>query len=418
MWLMFRPLELCIGLRYTRAKRRNHFISFISLISMLGVAVGIWALITVLSVMNGFENELRDRILGMTAHSTVRSLDGGLKDWRTAAQAAEKHQEVIAVAPFISFEGMFMRDRQVAPAQIRGILPSEEPKVSEVAGKMVEGDISNLKPGEYGVILGASLARTLGVFKGDKVTLLTPRVSVTPAGLLPRLKRFTVVGIFRVGMYEYDNGMALLHSKDAATLLRMGDDMTGVRLKLTDMFDAPRITRELTRDLSGAYYITDWTRQHANFFKAIKTEKMVMFVILFLIVSVAAFNIVSTLVMLVTDKQADIAILRTLGATPGSIMSIFMIQGLVIGIIGIIMGVITGVITALNVETIVGKIEEILGFKFLEADVYYISDLPSDMHWSDVGLITVVAFILSLLATIYPAWRASRTKPAEALRYE
>jgi len=418
MWLMFRPLELFIGLRYTRAKRRNHFISFISLISMLGIAVGIWALITVLSVMNGFENELRERILGMTSHSTIRSLDGGLKDWRNAAKAAANHPEVVAAAPFVSFEGMFMRDRQVAPAQIRGILPAEEPKVSEVAGKMVEGNINDLKAGEYGVILGSALARTLGVNKGDKVTLLTPRVSVTPAGLLPRLKRFTVVGIFRVGMYEYDNGMALLHSKDAATLLRMGDDMTGVRLKLTDMFDAPRITRELTEEVSGAYYITDWTRQHANFFKAIKTEKTVMFVILFLIVSVAAFNIVSTLVMLVTDKQADIAILRTLGATPKSIMYIFMIQGLVIGIIGIIIGVVTGVVTALNVESVVGKIENILGFKFLPADVYYISDLPSEMHWSDVSLITTVAFILSLLATIYPAWRASRTKPAEALRYE
>jgi lipoprotein-releasing system permease protein len=368
--------------------------------------------------MNGFENELRERILGMTSHSTIRSLDGGLKDWRIAAKAAANHSEVIGVAPFIHFEGMFMRDRQVAPAQIRGILPSEEPNVSEVADKMVEGDINALKPGKYGVILGSALARTLGVYKGDKVTLLTPRVSVTPAGLLPRLKRFTVVGIFHVGMYEYDNGMGLIHSKDAATLLRMGDDMTGVRLKLTDMFDAPRITRELTKDLSGAYYITDWTRQHANFFKAIKTEKTVMFVILFLIVSVAAFNIVSTLVMLVTDKQADIAILRTLGATPGSIMSIFMIQGLVIGMVGILIGVITGVVTALNVETIVSNIENLIGFKFLPADVYYISDLPSDMHWGDVGLITIVAFILSLLATIYPAWRASRTKPAEALRYE
>jgi len=415
---MFRPLELFIGLRYTRAKRRNHFISFISLISMLGIAVGIWSLITVLSVMNGFEKELRERILGMTSHSTISSIDGGLSDWRTAAKAAQGHPEVIGIAPFIHFEGMFMRERQVAPAQIRGILPSEEPNVSEVVSKMQEGTLEDLKPGEYGVVLGAELARSLGVRRGDKVTLLTPRVSVTPAGLMPRLKRFTVTGIFRVGMYEYDNGLALMHSRDAATLLRMGDDMTGVRLKLKDMFDAPRITRELAKEVSGAYIISDWTRQHANFFKAIKTEKTVMFVILFLIVSVAAFNIVSTLVMLVTDKQADIAILRTLGATPKSIMQIFMVQGLVIGMIGILIGVVTGVITALNVETIVSRIEKFLGMKFLSADVYYISDLPSDMHWGDVGMITLFAFIISLLATIYPAMRASRTRPAEALRYE
>jgi len=418
MLAMFRPLELFIGLRYTRAKRRNHFISFISFVSVLGVAVGIWALITVLSVMNGFENELRDRILGMASHSTIRSLDGGLKDWRTAAKAAINHPEVIAAAPFVHFEGMFMRDRQVAPAQIRGILPSEEPKVSDVADKMIDGSLTDLKPGEYGVILGASLARTLGVNKGDKVTLLTPRVSVTPAGLMPRLKRFTVVGLFRVGMYEYDNGMGLIHSKDAATLLRMGDDMTGVRLKLTDMFDAPRITRELTGEVSGAYYITDWTRQHANFFKAIKMEKKVMFVILFLIVGVAAINIVSTLVMLVTDKQSDIAILRTLGITPKSVMLIFMIQGLVIGVFGIMIGVITGVLTALNVESIVSWIETTVGHKFIDPSVYYISDLPSNLVWGDVALISVMAFIISLLATIYPAWRASRTKPAEALRYE
>ncbi len=415
---MFKPIELYIGLRYTRAKRRNHFISFISLVSMLGVALGVTALITVISVMNGFEKELRERILGMTAHATVRGDDGRLADWPKIAELTSAHPRVIGIAPFIRAEGMLSFGQQVNGALIRGILPEEEPKVSEVGDKMIIGRLDNLVAGDFGVILGRDLARLLGVVKGDKVTLIIPQASVTPAGLLPRMRRFEVKGIFEVGMYEYDSTLALIHLEDAARLFRMQDEVTGVRLKLDDMFAAMSITRELLESLPGEYWVSDWTSQHANFFRAVKIEKITMFVILMLIVAVAAFNLVSTLVMVVVDKEADIAILRTLGASPGTIMGIFVIQGAVIGVIGTLLGVIGGVSLATNIDTIVPTLESIFGFEFLSAEIYYINELPSDMHWSQVYSIAGIALIISFLATIYPALRGSRVQPAEALRYE
>lgn len=415
---MYRPLQLFIGLRYTRAKRRNHFISFISLTSMLGIALGVMALITVLSVMNGFETELRSRILGMTSHATISGYGEPLSRWQELAKIADGHAEVLGSAPYIQKEGMLLYGQQVNGSIFRGILPGEEPKVSSVGEHMIRGHLSDLKPGEFRIILGVDLARILGVMPGDKVTLVTPSANVTPAGVMPRMKRVTVSGIFEVGMYEYDSAMALLHLDDARRLFRMHDGVTGLRLKLDDMFRAPLVSRELAEMVPGIYQVRDWTQYHANFFRAIKTEKTVMFVILLLIVAVAAFNIVSTLVMVVTDKTTDIAILRTLGATPRTILGVFMVQGTVIGFIGTVLGLIGGVALALNVETIVPAIEQLFGTKFLPADVYYISDLPSELHWDDVVKIAAVSFLISVVATIYPAMRASRTQPAESLRYE
>ena len=415
---MFRPLELFIGLRYTHAKRRTHFISFISLTSMLGIALGVTALITVLSVMNGFEQELRERILGMASHATVSEFGGRLQEWEQVRQSVSGHQQVLAVAPYISGETMLSAGKSVSGAVVRGIVPDEEARVSDVLQHITRGDITQLQPGNYNIILGNELAYSLGVGLGDAVTVVSPQVMVGPIGLMPRLRRFTVVGIFEIGMYEYDRGVALTHMQDAARLFQLDDDVSGVRLKLDDLFAAPRVARELAATLSGNYRVQDWTRQHANFFRAVKTEKRVMFIILTLIIAVAAFNIVSTLVMVVTDKQADIAILRTLGASPRTIMIIFVIQGAVIGILGTLLGVLGGVALALNVETLVPAIESFFNVQFLAPDVYYISKLPSDLHWDDVVTMTTVALVLSLLATLYPAWRAARTLPAEALRYE
>lgn len=415
---MLRPLELFIGLRYTRAKRRNHFISFISLTSMLGIALGVTALITVLSVMNGFEQQLRDRILGMTAHVTVTGLSGTLHDWRKVASEAARYPHVVGVAPYVTGEAMLTSGPDVSPAIIRGVLPSEEPRVTDVGAKMIDGSLNALQPGKFNIVLGKDLALALGVEPGDKVTLIVPEATVTPAGILPRIRRFTVAGLFRVGMYEYDRGVALINIRDAAALFRLGDRVSGVRLKLDNMFLAPEVAHRLDRGLRGQYMISNWTQQHVNFFRAVKMEKTVMFVILTLIVAVAAFNIVSTLVMVVADKKADIAILRTLGATPRSILAIFIVQGLVIGTVGTLLGMLGGVSLAHNVTTLVPAIERVFDVHFLSPQVYYISELPSDMHWSDVLRICSVSFLLSLLATLYPAWRASRTQPAEALRYE
>lgn len=415
---MFKPLEFFIGLRYTRAKRRNHFISFISLISMLGIMLGITALITVLSVMNGFEKELRERILGMAAHVTVSGTSGRLQDWQEVTDLLAGHRHVLGIAPYVEGEAMLSAGGQVSGAMVRGVLPDQEPAVSDVGQKMKAGSLKNLVPGEFGIVLGKELAWMLGVGPGDKVTVVTPEANVTPAGILPRLKRFTVVGIFEVGMYEYDRGVALMHLDDAAKLFMLDGAVSGVRLKLDDMFRAPQLSRELAAQLPPTNFISNWTQQHANFFRAVKTEKTAMFIILMLIVAVAAFNIVSTLVMVVTDKQSDIAILRTLGASPASIMGVFIVQGTVIGLIGTLLGAIGGISLALNVETIVPAIERMFGVHFLPGDVYYISELPSDLHWEDVLRISGIAFLLTVLATLYPAWRASRTEPAEALRYE
>ena len=414
---MLKPFEAFVGLRYVRAKRRNYFISFISLTSMLGIALGVMALITVLSVMNGFEKELKERILGMASHATVVKYGGTLDDWRTVEKQVEEQPGIVGVAPYIQAEGMLVNKGRVNGTVIRGILPEQEPRVSTIAQKMLFGSLDQLQPGGYGIIIGSELARSLGVLTGDKVTLVAPEANMTPAGLLPRLKRFTVVGIFEVGMHEYDSALALIHMEDAKTLFRLSGP-SGLRLKTSDILAAPRISREVMARIPGHYGVIDWTQQHANFFRALKTEKTVMFSILMLIVAVAAFNIISTLVMVVTDKQADIAVLRTIGASPRSILSIFMIQGTVIGIIGILLGIIGGVWLALHVETLVPAIENLFHVKFLSPDVYYISELPSDLHWHDVIVIGLFAFAFCILATIYPAWRAARTQPAEALRYE
>lgn len=415
---MFKPLILYIGLRYTRAKKRTQFISFITLTSVLGIALGVTALITVLSVMNGFEAELRERILGMTAHSTITGRYGQLDDWQALDQRLHNLPHIEGAAPFIHGQVMINADRQVSGTLLQGILPEYESKVSEVASKMMFGSLNDLVPGEFGIVLGTELASYLGVMMGDKVTVITPQINSTPAGILPRMKRFTVVGVFKVGMYEYDRNMALMHIDDAGKLFRLEQAVSGLRLKLDDLFNAPRITQGLADTLGDEFRVSDWTKAHSNFFKAVQTEKRAMFIILLLIVAVAAFNIVSTLVMVVTDKRGDIAILKTQGLSNGSVMGIFIVLGCIIGSIGTLLGTIGGVLLALNVETIVPAIEKAFGVQFMSADVYYISEVPSKLIWSDVYWITAVAFLLSLLATLYPAWQASRINPAEVLRYE
>ena len=414
--------ELLIGLRYTRAQPRegvgNRFISFIALISMLGLALGVAALIVVLSVMNGFQKELRERILGVVSHIQVSGGSGELEDWGKTLQGVARHPRVKAAAPYVQAQGMLSFDGQVRGMMVRGILPEAEDKVADFARYMKAGKLDELRPGEFGMVLGSELARALRARKGDKITLLAPQGMVTPAAIMPRIKQFRVVGIFEAGMFEFDSGLALIHLEDAQKLYRMEDRVSGVRLKIDDLFAAPQIGRELMRYLDGDIWISDWTRSHANFFRAVEIDKRMMFLILLLIVAVAAFNIVSTLVMAVQDKRADIAILRTLGASPGSIMGIFVVQGTLIGVIGLLAGIGGGVALALNIDVVVPALERTLGLQFLAKDVYYISELPSDLHWSDVWTIGSVSFVLTLLATLYPSWRASRTQPAEALRYE
>ena len=412
------PYELLVGLRYTRAKRRNHFISFISMASMLGIAIGVMALIVVLSVMNGFQKELRARILGVASHVQISGADGRLANWREVARAASADPDVLAAAPYVSAQGLLANQQNVQGALVRGVVPELEDRVADIGSHMKRGSLANLKPGQFGMVLGVELAHSVGARLGEKVVLIAPQGQVTPAGILPRIKQFTVVGIFEVGMYEYDAGLALVSLEDAQKLYRLGDEVSGVRLKLKDLFRAPEVARDLTRTLPGDLYISDWTRSHANFFRAVQIEKNVMFIILTLIVAVAAFNLVSTLVMAVTDKQPDIAILRTLGATPTSIMKIFVVQGSLIGVIGTAIGVIGGILIALNVDVVVPAIETLFRVQFLAKDVYYISELPSDLQSRDVVTVGVMSLLLSLFATLYPSWRASRVNPAEALRYE
>lgn len=416
--------ELWIGWRYTRAKRNNHFISFISLTSMIGIALGVMALIVVLSVMNGFQAELRQRILGVASHIEVHGLGAGLDNWQGLQQRIQQlpaqalDSPVQGVAPYVMAQGMLTYDQAVQGVLIRGVLPAQEAMVSDLSGQMQLGKLSSLVADEFNIVLGADLAQALGVTVGDKVVLMAPQGQVTPAGLVPRIRQFTVSGIFQVGMYEYDAGLALIHLEDAARLYRLGDQVSGLRLKLGDLFMADHVSQQLAQRLGSEVIVSDWTQQHANFFKAIQMEKRVMFIILTLIVAVAAFNIVSTLVMAVTDKRADIAILRTMGATPAAIRRIFVVQGSMIGVIGTCSGAALGVLLALNIETVVPWIERTLHVQFLAKDVYYISDLPSKLLWSDVGSIVGLSLVLSLLATLYPSGRAARMNPAEALRYE
>ena len=421
---MFRPFELFIGLRYLRAKQRNNFISFISITSILGIALGVMALIVVLSVMNGFEKELRERILGMAAHASITSDEAALENWQQLLNIAKEHENVVAAAPFIDGQGMVLADGNVSGVMLKGVLPEYEENISEVASKMVAGSLDDLKSGQFGVVLGKDLANSIGVTVGNKITLIIPQANVTAVGLMPRMKRFIVKGVFQVGMYEYDSAMVLLHMHDTAKLLRLpANKANGVLLRVDDIFTASKISREVALSAvevskQESYLISDWTKRHSNLFKAIKMEKRVMFVILALIIAVAAFNIVSTMVMVVTEKSSEIAILRTIGATPTAIMTIFLIQGIVIGTIGTMLGVASGVAIAVNIETIIPFIEQLLGFKILAADVYYISKVPSDLHQIDVIYISVISLVLTILAAIYPSWRASRTQPAEALRYE
>ncbi len=415
--MIFQPLSVAIGLRYLRAKRRNHFISFISLISMAGIAVGVAILITVISVMNGFEKELRERILGMVSHATVSTWDRPFEDWPELIENARLNPEVIGAAPFVEQETL-LKGRDVSGALVRGIDPALEPSVSDLDRQMISGSLGALADERWQVVLGLELAARLGVGPGDPVTIFAPEIRATAAGVVPQVRRFTVAGIFEAGVHEFDSSLAVVHWKDAQALFRTGQGVTGVRLEFTDLFRARSIALELAESLPGFYRVRDWTQQNANWFRAVQMEKTMMFIILSLIIVVAAFNIISTLVMLVTDKQADIAILKTMGLSPGRVMQVFVVQGMSIGVIGTLLGTVGGIVLALNVESIVAGIEQMLDTEFLSADIYYISDLPSDLQVVDVLRFSGLALVLSLLSTIYPAWRAGRTRPAEALRYE
>ena len=415
---MFRPVSLFIGLRYTRSRRRNHFISFISLFSAMGIALGVIALITVLSVMNGFHKEIRERILGMASHGDVQALDGRMEEWRQAMERVRKNPDVLAAAPYIQAQAMLTHGEYVAGALVRGIDPKLEPAVVDVAQHMKAGSLDDLAPGRYGIILGSELAQTLGVEVGSRVTLVVPQLTVTIAGSMPRLRRFTVVGLFEVGMHEYDSGVAMIHIRDAAKLLRMGDAVTGVRIRIRDVWQARRVSLELANQLPGIYRVLNWTDYHRNFFAALKMEKRMMGLLLFLIVVIAAFNIITTLVMMVVDKQSDIAILKTFGAPPGMIMRVFMVQGTTLGLAGTLVGTLLGLLLAFNVDDAVAAIERAFGVHFIDPSIYYISELPSDVQAPDVLLVALGSLLLSVLMTLYPAWRAYRTEPAEALRYE
>lgn len=385
---------------------------------MLGITLGIVALIVVLSVMNGFHKEIRERILSMASHATLSAPSGSMADWPALLDRVRDHPAVIGAAPFVEIQAMLVHGGSVNGAMIRAILPEAEDQVAELRRDMIDGSVDDLVDGAFNIILGQELAMLLGVGPGDKVTVVTPQLNPTPVGVMPRLKAFTVSGLFSVGMGDFDRGAAFISLGDGARLMRLGDDVTGIRLKLTDMFEAPRLARQIALDLGGVYLVTDWTQSHRNFFAALQIEKRMMTIILFLIVAVAAFNIVSTLVMVVTDKRSDIAVLRTLGASPGRIMAIFMIQGTTIGAVGTLLGVIGGLVLAWNVEAIVSRIEGLFGVHFLDPTIYYISLLPSDPRLADILFVAGGAFLMSVVATIYPAWRAARTDPAEALRYD
>ena len=415
---MSRKFEYWIGNRYVRSRSSNGFVSLISAISMLGIAIAVSVLILVLSVVNGFERELQDRLLAMTAHATIEQIDGEMTDWQSLSMVASANSRVQASAPFIDGQALLVYGEQLSGAELRGIDPAAEDKVSGVGGTMLEGELGSLAAGAFNVVLGVELANELQAGIGDKVTVTLAEGIVTPAGVVPRTKRFVVSGIYRVGMYEYDRRLAFVNLSDAQKLYRKRDSVTGVRLAVTDIFAAPAIVREVALEHGAVVLVSDWTRRHVNFFRSIQITKSILFVILLLVIAVAAFNIVSTLVMVVKDKQADIAILRTIGAKRSSVLKIFVTQGSVIGIVGTAAGVLFGILLALNLETIVTSLEAVFGIKFLAADVYFISDLPAELRANDVIRVAGIAIVLALGSTIYPAWVASRTAPAEALRYD
>lgn len=405
-----------LGQRYMRSSPRRGFLSLISGIAIFGLTLGVAVLIVVLSVMNGFEEELRTRILSLTAHATITGLEGRIDDWRPKLKMLDTFPGIVASSPYIEEQGMMVRGDKSAGVLLRGVLPQTERRVSNLEPHMVSGSMRALEQGNYRIVLGQALAEQLGVKLGDRVVMMVPQGDVTPVGILPRMRSFEVAGILSVGMYEYDKRIAIVAMADAAKLLRMDDGITGIRLNVTDMYAAPRVVRQAATALGGGFLIQDWTEAHVNFFRSIAITKRILFVILSLVVAVAAFNIVSTMVMVVKDKRRDIAILRTFGSTPNSILSIFMVQGSLIGLLGIASGVVLGVLLSVNLQSLVHGLEHVVGFKFLDARVYFMSDLPAHVHLGDVVKICAVALVLAYLSTLYPAWRAARLLPAESLR--
>jgi len=413
-----RSLPFFIGLRYTRAKRRSGFVSFISLASMLGIALGITALITVMSVMNGFQKEVRANMISVTAHIQILGFENGLSAWQQLMAETKAAANVVGVAPFVNGQGLLSIGQSVRGVMIRGIDPELEGTVADTGRQMRIGKTSDLRPGEYGIVVGTFLARALSVKVGDRIQLITPQGSMTPAGMQPRLRSFTVVGVFSSGHHEYDANLAFIHLRDAQVLFRLDDNVSGLRLKVDDVNQARQIARRLQDTLKIDGFVQDWTVENATYFRAVEIEKRMMFIILTLIIAVAAFNLVSTLVMVVRDKHPDIAILRTLGASPGMVMRVFVVQGALVGIIGTLIGVVGGIVLAQNVGAIVAAVESAFGFRVLSPEIYFLSSLPSDLRWPDVWVTAVIALVLSLVATLYPSWRASKVNPVEALRYD
>lgn len=419
---MFKPLTLFVGLRYTREKKKSHFVSFISLSSMLGIALGVAVLITVLSVMNGFDEEIHKRFFGMAPEITLSGSGGQLENWRSVADKVRQFKGVKAVAPYVGGQGLLSFNGQVVPIILSGILPEYEKSVTHLDQKIIAGNLGDIN--HFGIILGKDLANKLGVMLGEKVTVMIPKASVSIAGMIPRYKRFRVAGVFSAGAgFNFDSKIGFIDLSDAQKLFQMGNEVSGVKVKISNVYQAPELSYQIVSELNranpnGEFQAGNWTQQFGAFFKAVKMEKTMMFLILLLIIAVAAFNLVASLVMVVNDKQAEIAILRTLGMTPGKILSVFMIQGLFVGMIGTLLGVMGGLLLAYNATAIVNFLQHVFNTQILSSSVYFVDYLPSKVQWHDVAQISLVALMMSFLATVYPAWRASRTQIAEALHYE